>query len=315
MPCSPRSQAAHPTPKEQRSASTALHAALRSIAALMVVGGGDSDDHPALRRAHPNRRNAFRRATNAPATLPPSVAIPVRYALSAQATNADRARRRSAREGFAIAARGHGPLVLDILESCTSDVRAAMLPGAVEGRSLAASDPPVAHDLAYALQDGDADVAPDAPAAAEEEMTRIWRLMPEALQSAVPGDRDALASAPPRRAARTPAQTLRSCPADDTLPLPALRMLIEDDERRPSARRQASACLAALRMLIEDDERRRARGAAIPTQRPDLASALLPLLRKDLHALLACDPRIVVAIADLPLSPSTPMSGAWRRRR
>ena len=291
MPCSPRSQAAHPTPKEQRSASTALHAALRSIAALMVVGGGDSDDHPALRRAHPNRRNAFRRATNAPATLPPSVAIPVRYALSVLATDDDRARRRSAREGFAIAARGHGPLVLDILESCTSDVRAAMLPGAVEGRSLAVSDPPVAHDLAYALQDGDADVAPDAPAAAEEEMTRIWRLMPEALQSAVPGDRDALASAPPRRAARTPAQTLRSCPADDTLPLPALRMLIEDGERR------------------------RARGAAIPTQRPDLASALLPLLRKDLHALLACDPRIVVAIADLPLSPSTPMSGAWRRRR
>ena len=258
----------------------------------MVVGGGDSDDHPALRRAHPNRRNAFRRATNAPATLPPSVAIPVRYALSVLATDDDRARRRSAREGFAIAARGHGPLVLDILESCTSDVRAAMLPGAVEGRSLAASDPLVAHYLAYALQDGDADVALDALAAAPaEEIMRIWRLMPEALQSAVPGDRDALASAPPRRAARTPAQTLRSCPADDTLPLPALRMLIEDGERR------------------------RARGAATPTQRPDLASALLPLLRKDLHALLACDPRIVVAIADLPLSPSTPMSGAWRRRR
>ena len=149
-------------------------------------------------------------------------------------------------------------------------------------------------------------------------MTRIWRLMPEALQSAVPGDRDALASAAAAPGgADALAQTLRACPADDTLPLLALRMLIEDDERRPSARRQASACLAALRMLIEDDERRRARGAAILAQRPDLAAALLPLLRKDLHALLARDPRIVVAGADLPPphDPAPVSMQAQRRRR
>jgi len=310
---------AHPTPQDMAAATTVLRAAARlafdsvagRCAALAAALDGrttgetdaliaalpderrqtlnlDLDSMP-LMLARPDRHDAFRRALASLIALPPSVAIPVRHALSALATNADSTMRRSASEGLATAARGHSPLVLDIFESCTNDVRAAMFPGAVEGRSLAASDPLVAHYLAYALQDGDADVALDALAAAPaEEIMRIWRLMPEALQSAVLGDRDALASvAAAPGDADALAQTLRACSADDTLPL------------------------LALRMLIEDDERRRARGAAILAQRPDLAAALLPLLRKDLHALLARDPRIVVAGADLP----SPPSASVRRRR
>jgi len=315
---------AHPTSQDMATASTVLRAAERLAfdsvadrcaalaAALDGRTTGETDaliaalpdesrqalnldlDSMTLMLVRPDRHDAFRRALASLTALPPSVAIPVRHALSVLATDDGPTRRRSASEGLATAARDHGPLVLDILESCTSDVRAAMFPGAVEVRSLAASDPPVAHNLAYALQDGDADVAPDAPAAAPaEEMTRIWRLMPEALQSAVPGDRDALASAAAAPGgADALAQMLRACPADDTLPLPALRMLIEDDERR------------------------RARGAAIPAQRPDLAAALLPLLRKDLHALLARDPRIVVAGADLPPPHDlAPVSMQAQRRR
>ena len=316
---------AHPTPQDMAAASTVLHAAERLAfdsvadrcaalaAALDGRTTGETDaliaalpdesrqalnldlDSMTLMLARPNHHDAFRRALASLTALPPSVAIPVRHALSVLATNDDPTMRRSAREGLATAARDHSPLVLDILESCTSDVRAAMFPGAVEVRSLAASDPLVVHYLAYALQDGDADVALDALAAAPaEEMTRIWRLMPEALQSAVPGDRDALASAAAAPGgADALAQTLRACPADDTLPL------------------------LALRMLIEDDERRRARGAAILAQRPDLAAALLPLLRKDLHALLARDPRIVVAGADLPPphDPAPVSTHTQRRRR
>jgi hypothetical protein len=316
---------AHPTSQDMAAASTVLRAAERLAfdsvadrcaalaAALDGRTTGETDaliaalpdesrqalnldlDSMTLMLARPNHHDAFRRALASLTALPPSVAIPVRHALSVLATNDDPTMRRSASEGLATTARDHGPLVLDILESCTSDVRAAMFPGAVEVRSLAASDPLVVHYLAYALQDGDADVALDALAAAPaEEMTRIWRLMPEALQSAVLGDRDALASAAAAPGgADALAQTLRACPADDTLPL------------------------LALRMLIEDDERRRARGAAILAQRPDLAAALLPLLRKDLHALLARDPRIVVAGADLPPphDPAPVSTHTQRRRR
>jgi len=310
---------AHPTPQDMAAASTVLRAAARLAtdsvadrcaalaAALDGRTTGETDaliaalpderrqtlnldlDSMTLMLARPDRHDAFRRALASLIALPPSVAIPVRHALSALATNADSTMRRSASEGLATAARDHGPLVLDILESCTSDVRAAMFPGAVEVRSLAASDPLVVHYLAYALQDGDADVAPDAPAAAPaEEMTRIWRLMPEALQSAVLGDRDALASAAAAPGgADALAQTLRACSADDTLPL------------------------LALRMLIEDDERRRARGAAIPAQRPDLAAALLPLLRNNVRAALESVPAIAFAGADLP----SPPSASVRRRR
>jgi hypothetical protein len=311
---------AHPTPQAMAAATTVLRAAARLAtdsvadrcaalaAALDGRTTGETDaliaalpderrqtlnldlDSMTLMLVRPDRHDAFRRALASLTALPPSVAIPVRHALSALATNADSTMRRSASEGLATAARDHGPLVLDILESCTSDVRAAMLPGAVEGRSLAASDPLVAHYLAYALQDGDADVALDALAAAPaEEIMRIWRLMPEALQSAVLGDRDALASvAAAPGGADALAQMLRACPADDTLPL------------------------LALRMLIEDDERRRARGAAILAQRPDLAAALLPLLRNNVRAALESVPAIAFAGADLPAPPS---ASVRRRRR
>ena len=130
-------------------------------------------------------------------------------------------------------------------------------------------------------------------AAPAEEIMRIWRLMPEALQSAVLGDRDALASvAAAPGDADALAQTLRACSADDTLPL------------------------LALRMLIEDDERRRARGAAILAQRPDLAAALLPLLRNNVRAALESVPAIAFAGADLPPPHDlAPVSMQAQRRR
>ena len=89
------------------------------------------------------------------------------------------------------------------------------------------------------------------------------------------------------------AATLRGWNADDLLPL------------------------LALRMLIDDDEARRARGAALLARRPDVAAAILPLLREDLRAVLVRDPRIAVAGADLPppSSPApTPMLPPRRRR-
>jgi hypothetical protein len=127
-----------------------------------------------------------------------------------------------------------------------------------------------------------------------DEMPGIWRLLPDTIRSAIPGDRDALlrdVAAPGHADAL--AQTLRGWNADDLLPL------------------------LALRMLIDDDEARRARGAALLARRPDVAAAILPLLREDLHMLLEHDPRIAVAGADLPppSSPApTPMLPRRRRR-
>ena len=125
-------------------------------------------------------------------------------------------------------------------------------------------------------------------------MRRLKRFMSDALQRTIPGDIDTLASAAvaPERADHL-AQALQDWSACAPLPL------------------------LALRMLIDDDEARRARGAALLARRPDVAAAILPLLRADVRTLLEHDVRIAVAGADLP-PPSSPAPAPMlppRRRR
>jgi len=123
-------------------------------------------------------------------------------------------------------------------------------------------------------------------------LTRIWDLLPETLQQSVLGDRDALLHdvAGPDGADML-AQTLRDRNADD---------------RRS---------WLALRMLRDADAERRMRGAAILAQRPDVATALLPLLNDDLRTALESVPAIAFANADLPSPYPTAPASIRRRRR
>ncbi len=74
--------------------------------------------------------------------------------------------------------------------------------------------------------------------------------------------------------------------------------------------------LLALHILRAGDEEQRMQRAAALVRHPDVASLLLPLLREDLRALLACDSRIVVADADLqPPRNLAPIPTLARRRR
>ena len=322
---------AHPTPQAYGTAATALHAVLQSItipfaarctALAEAFAGWSSEEATTLLAAlpdtaravlrpdpevladalaHPDRRDAFRQALDAIDSLPPAATRPALFALETMVTSLNDDRRQQAGAALAQALRNHGRIFADIVGALNDDARFAVLPRRGHPHDeaalfpLAVADPLVAHHLAHALWAGDMPAALDALAATPlDEMPGIWRLLPDTIRSAIPGDRDALlrdVAAPGHADAL--AQTLRGWNADDLLPL------------------------LALRMLIDDDEARRARGAALLARRPDVAAAILPLLREDLHMLLEHDPRIAVAGADLPppSSPApTPMLPRRRRR-
>jgi hypothetical protein len=322
---------AHPTPHAYGTAATALHAVLQSItipfaarctALAEAFAGWSSEEATTLLAAlpdtaravlrpdpevladaltHPDRRDAFRQALDAIDSLPPAATRPALLALETMGTSLDDDRRQQAGAALAQALRNHGRIFADIVGALNDDARFAVLPRRDHPHDeaalfpLAVADPLVAHHLAHALWAGDMPAALDALMNAPfDALARIWRLLPEDLQQFVLGDRDALlreVAAPGHADAL--AQTLRGWNADDLLPL------------------------LALRMLIDDDEARRARGAALLARRPDVAAAILPLLREDLHMLLEHDPRIAVAGADLPppSSPApTPMLPRRRRR-
>jgi len=316
--------AAHPTPQARGAVSAMLHAGLRSIttpvaarcqAPASAFTGWSSEEttalltalpkdvrtalHPdssalAQRLAHADQRDAFIHALTTLAALPSSVALPSLYALDALAATRSFSAQRSAGAALAQARRNHGACFLGIMDTLADAPRKAILPRpqsgrrAVAVRAIAAADPLVAHLPAHALRSRFPTAALDALTHAPlSETEDIWRLLPETIQHAVLGDRDALASsaAAPGRVDDL-AQTLQDWRADD--PLPRL----------------------ALRLLIDGAGERRARGAAIPAQRPDLATALLPLLRDDLHPPPKSVPAIGFAGADLP-----PPSASVRRRR
>jgi hypothetical protein len=322
---------AHPMPQAMAAASTVLRAAARlatdpvadRCAALAAALAGWSreetdallaalpdDAHAALHPnadaltdalAHPNRRDAFRQALDALDALPPSVAIPALHALDALAQATTPSDQRHAGEILATALRAHGGRFLAIVDALADAQRKAILPPLRSAphsaaiRTLASADPPVAHRLAHALRDGNAAVVLDALADSSLEKTlHLWRLLPDTIRSAIPGDCDALlrdVAAPERADALV--QALRGWNVDDPLPL------------------------LALRMLIDDNPDRRARGAALLARRPDVAAAILPLLRADVRTLLEHDVRIAVAGADLP-PPSSPAPAPMlppRRRR
>jgi len=68
--------------------------------------------------------------------------------------------------------------------------------------------------------------------------------------------------------------------------------------------------LLTLRMLRDGDEERWVRRNCAPL---DVVDTIVPFLRHDLPALLACDPRIAVSSADLPRTRTLP-SATGRRR-
>jgi hypothetical protein len=319
---------AHPTPHACRTATTALHAALRSIATPVAArcaalaaafAGWSSEDATALLAAlpddvrtalhpganaladalaHPDRRNTFRQALGALAALPPSAALPALLALGALAAAYHVSAQQDAGKGVAQALRSSGSCFLALVDTLTDASRTAILPlprsasHAAAVRAIAAADPLVAHHLAHALRFRNPTAALDALTEAPfDALTRIWRLLPKALQQFVLGDRDALlhnVAAP--GCGDDLAQALQAWGADDPLPL------------------------LALRMLIGDSEERRAWGISALAQRPDVAAALLPLMHADARMLLERDSRIAIAGSDLP-PPRSPMPAPVRRRR
>ena len=319
---------AHPTPHACRTAATALHAALRSIATPVAArcaalaaafAGWSSEEATALLAAlpdtaravlrpdpealadalaHPDRRGAFRQALGALAALPPSAALPALLALGALAAAYHVSAQQDAGKGVAQALRSSGSCFLALVDTLTDASRTAILPlprsasHAAAVRAIAAADPLVAHHLAHALRFRNPTAALDALTEAPfDALTRIWRLLPKALQQFVLGDRDALlhnVAAP--GCGDDLAQALQAWGADDPL------------------------LLLALRMLIGDSEERRAWGRSALAQRPDMAAALLPLMHADARMLLERDSRIAIAGADLP-PPRSPMPAPVRRRR
>jgi len=317
---------AHPMPQAMAAASTVLRAAARlatdpvadrcaALAAALVDWSREETDallaalpddaHAALRPdsnalacalAHPDRRDAFRQALDARDALPLSAALPARHALDALAQTTTPSDQRHAGETLATVLRNHGSIFADIVGALNDAARSAVLPRLNDPHiesaldDLAAADPLVAHHLAHALWAGDMSAAIDALADSLLEKTlHLWRLLPDTICSAIPGDGDALLRdiAAPGRADAL-ARALRGWNTDDPLPL------------------------LALHMLVDDDENRRARGAAILAQQPDMAASLLPLLRDDVRVWLETDPRIAVACADIP--PPRPSAPVRRRR-
>jgi len=321
---------AHPMPQAMAAASTVLRAAARlatdpvadRCAALAAALAGWSreetdallaalpdDAHAALHPnadaltdalAHPDRRDAFRQTLDTITALSPSVAIPALHALDALTQATKPVSQRQAGASLAQALRNHGNGFLALVDALADAPRTAILPQprsaprAVAVRAIAAADPLAAYRLAHALRKGKSDAVLNALMDAPfDTLTRIWRLLPETLQHAVLGDLDALlrdVAAPGR--VDDLAQALQDWGADDPLPL------------------------LALRMLIGDSEERRAWGISALAQRPDVAAALLPLLRDDRRTMLASDPTIAFAGADLPPSRlSVHGRGRARRRR
>ena len=250
----------------------------------------------AQRLTSPDRRSAFRRALDMIAALPPSVAVPARHTLVTLGKGGVASDQQHAGECLATVLQAHGDCFLAILDALAVTHQTSMLPVPDDEmrdgmRPLASADPLVAHRLAHALWDGDVTAALDALAAASlETALRRWRLLPDTIRSAVISLGNTLirnVAAP--EYANALAQTLREWTSDDVL-----------------------RALLALRMLIDADPDRQAWGAALLAQHPDLAGALLPLLREDLRTTLASDPTIAFAGADL-----LPLRGliSARRRR
>jgi hypothetical protein len=323
--------ATHPTPQALAGATTTLLLDTsfrkrqsppildRCMALTLAFAGWSSEDATALLAAlpddvrtalhpganaladalaHPDRRNTFRQALDALAALPPATSLPSLHALNAlaQATTPSDQRRAGAELAWAL--RDHEDRFLAIVDTLTVDDQARVFLAlddttcAAALPTLAAIDPLVVHRLAHALQSQSPTAVLDVLATMPSDaLMRIWRLMPETLQSTVCDNRDALlreVAAPGHADAL--AQRLQAWEADDPL------------------------SLLALRMLCDSDERQRTRGVALLAQHPDLAAALLPLLRDDVHVWLETDPRIAVACADIP-QPRSPTPARRRRSR
>ena len=313
----------HPTPQALAKTTILLRAAKRHglvysrVAALRTLAGWERKEmdallatlpdnvvaalhpHPDILTRHlacPQRQNSFRQALDALTALPPSAALPALHALDALAAAQHGNDQRDAGEEVARALRDHGGIFAVIVGMLRDDVRAAVLPSSDDPQvgsainDLASINPLVAHHLAHALRDGNAAVVLDALADSSLEKTlHLWRLLPDTIRSAILGDGDTLLAdvAAPGRADSL-AQTLRGWNADDPLPL------------------------LALRMLIDDNEKRQAQGVAALARQTGRAATLLLLLRDDLRTLLESVPVIAFAGSDLPPSRSTTPT---RRRR
>jgi hypothetical protein len=314
---------AHPTPQTLGATITALHAAAkrgnpvkRCCALAHALAGWSWKETHALLDALPDdvcdalrpdpdfmanrltlfhHRIDFIRALDSLAALPPSVAIPAYHAITTLATALHVGDRWYAGEGLAQALRAHGDRFLAIVDALAVEHQAKVLPvpdneTRDDIRALASADPPVAYRLAHALHRSDPAATLDAlETAGAQDVQRLWRFMSDALRRTISGDIDALASAAaaPGRVDDL-AQALRAWNVDDPLPL------------------------LALRMLIDDNEKRQAQGVAALARQTGRAATLLLLLRDDLRTLLESVPVIAFAGSDLPPSRSTTPT---RRRR
>jgi len=314
---------AHPTPHAFVAAMTVLRVASRSrtdsVAACCqalaaTFAGWSSEETTALLAtlpnnilavlrpntdvlanalAHPDRRDAFCQTLDALVALPPSAALPALHALNAMTAKRRPMQRQAACDELAIAMQEHGGLFLDLIESCTDDVIAAALPGAVDMRVLAASNPLLARRLGYAMHTNDFIAARNTLVQTPlPVVATIWHRLPDAFRRTVLGDLRALAmDAAASGCTNVLAETLAEQDADDPL------------------------FLLALRLLTDVDPTRQAQGVAFLAERTAAVVAIISLLRADLQTLLERDPRIAVVIADLPPTKGTPPAAQRRWQR
>jgi len=238
-------------------------------------------DHLARRMAAPDRRVAMRRALDAIAALPPTVAIP---ALSALGWRTEHADLQDIAAAFAHALHAHGDHALAVIDALASNaLRRALLPlpddphAAHAVRVLARDDFDVGRRLARALERRAWNAARSALLhASADHAHAILRSLPDEIRSALLSN------------AGTYARSLADAARSDALHTAFQRIASVDP--------LAALALADIAAHLPDVSER---GIATLARTPQIARMLLPLLRSDIQDILRSHPVIDAVCADL----------------